>query len=66
VLIGAMPGAAVPMRGFGSSDCDCPAHLFWFEDRPSAAAIRRAMPTPPFGKAARVCILSSSAEYAYS
>lgn len=42
-LIGTMRGAAVPMLGFGSSDCDCPAHLFWFEDRPSAAAIRRAL-----------------------
>jgi Uri superfamily endonuclease len=30
----AMPGAAPEMRGFGSSDCKCPTHLFRFERRP--------------------------------
>lgn len=30
--------AAVPYwRGFGSSDCRCPSHLFFFADRPNAA-----------------------------
>lgn len=24
----AMPGIMIPMKGFGSSDCRCPAHLF--------------------------------------
>ncbi len=27
--------AAVPFRGFGSSDCRCPAHLFYFLKRPA-------------------------------
>ena len=26
-----MPGVLVPMPGFGSSDCDCDAHLFFFK-----------------------------------
>jgi Uri superfamily endonuclease len=29
-----MPGAVVPARGFGSSDCRCPAHLVYFAARP--------------------------------
>ena len=33
--IAQMPGAIVPMAGFGSSDCDCAAHLFWFSARPA-------------------------------
>ena len=34
-LIGAMPGASVPNAGFGSSDCRCKTHLFFFARRPS-------------------------------
>lgn len=30
------PGAGVPFARFGSSDCDCHAHLFWLAKRPSA------------------------------
>jgi Uri superfamily endonuclease len=32
----ALPGAEVPVPGFGSSDCrsGCAAHLVWFQDRP--------------------------------
>jgi len=26
----AIPGASIPARGFGASDCRCPAHLFYF------------------------------------
>lgn len=36
-----MPGVAVPMPGFGSSDCACPTHLFWFQHRPSIHRFRR-------------------------
>jgi Uri superfamily endonuclease len=25
-------GASVPVEGFGSSDCSCPSHLFYFGD----------------------------------
>ena len=38
-----MKGAAVPLPGFGSSDCDCTTHLFFFSRRPSAAALRAAL-----------------------
>ena len=39
--IGAMPGAAVVLRGFGSSDCGCRTHLWWFEALPSRATMAR-------------------------
>ncbi|MBM3134134.1 MAG: GIY-YIG nuclease family protein [Chloroflexi bacterium] len=29
-----LPGATVPIRRFGASDCRCPAHLVAFTDRP--------------------------------
>ena len=42
--IRALPGTAVPMRGFGSSDCGCETHLFWFTFMPpSCACITRFM-----------------------
>jgi Uri superfamily endonuclease len=33
-----MRGASVPLAGFGSSDCDCETHLFFFEKRPREAS----------------------------
>ena len=33
-----LPGATLPMPGFGSSGCPCRAHLFWFQRRPSIIA----------------------------
>ncbi len=30
-----LPGAQVLVRGFGSSDCRCPAHLIYFSARPN-------------------------------
>jgi Uri superfamily endonuclease len=33
-----MRGATVPLEGFGSSDCRCPSHLFFFQKRPSLRA----------------------------
>jgi Uri superfamily endonuclease len=35
---GEMPGASVPMAGFGSSDCDCQSHLFFFKKCPRPPA----------------------------
>lgn len=32
--VGRMPGAAIPLPGFGSSDCRCPSHLFRFSSLP--------------------------------
>jgi Uri superfamily endonuclease len=28
-----LPGVSVPLAGFGSSDCHCPAHLFFFAEQ---------------------------------
>lgn len=37
-----LPGADVPLSGFGSSDCSCTAHLFHFDRRPALERFRRA------------------------
>jgi Uri superfamily endonuclease len=29
-----MKGASIPLAGFGSSDCECETHLFFFKRRP--------------------------------
>jgi Uri superfamily endonuclease len=34
-------GATVPLDGFGSSDCRCPSHLFYFQKRPSLRVFRQ-------------------------
>ncbi len=36
-----LPAAAVPVAGFGSSDCGCRAHLCLFQALPSLEAFRR-------------------------
>ena len=41
-----LPGACVPVLGFGSSDCDCKAHLFCFERMPSVRTFRQRLKTP--------------------
>jgi Uri superfamily endonuclease len=40
-----LPGAGVPMPGFGSSDCECAAHLFWFERLPLVWTFRQQVKT---------------------
>jgi len=39
--LAASPGAGVPVRGFGASDCRCASHLVHFRAKPSADAVRR-------------------------
>ncbi len=41
--IGRLPGAAVAMPGFGSSDCRCQTHLFWFPEAPEMLPNAKAM-----------------------
>jgi Uri superfamily endonuclease len=36
-------GGTVPFPGFGSSDCGCPSHLFFFEKRPAHSAFEAAV-----------------------
>ena len=33
--------ASIPLSGFGSSDCDCMSHLYFFPSRPSGNYFRR-------------------------
>jgi Uri superfamily endonuclease len=42
----AMPGAAIPLPGFGASDCTCPAHLFRFASAPSFSSFQQAVDMP--------------------
>ncbi|MCS4038555.1 GIY-YIG nuclease family protein [Salinibacter ruber] len=39
-VLRALPGASVPVDGFGASDCTCPAHLVRFEAAPSVSPFR--------------------------
>ncbi len=39
--LGMLPGASVALTGFGSSDCGCETHLYFFRSRPSMAAFAR-------------------------
>jgi Uri superfamily endonuclease len=39
-VLRASAGAAIPLSGFGASDCRCESHLFFFARRPSWAAFR--------------------------
>ena len=34
-------GATIPIIGFGSSDCRCNSHLFYFDSRPAIKTFRR-------------------------
>ncbi len=36
-------GSTIPLPGFGSSDCRCPAHLFLFDRSPSLRAFRNSL-----------------------
>ncbi|MDA8217553.1 MAG: GIY-YIG nuclease family protein [Dehalococcoidales bacterium] len=36
--LSSQPGARLPVRGFGSSDCRCPAHLVWFGGEPAVGS----------------------------
>jgi Uri superfamily endonuclease len=41
-LLATAPGSCLPFPGFGSSDCSCPAHLYFFpRKRPAFAGFRR-------------------------
>lgn len=35
-----LAGSSVPFRGFGASDCRCPAHLYRFDKRPSPSVLK--------------------------
>ena len=41
--IGLAEGASVPLVGFGSTDCGCESHLFFFQQRPSRERFRQVL-----------------------
>ena len=45
-VLSSVPGIMVPMAGFGSSDCSCPAHLFFFKSRTVRDQIVDALAAP--------------------
>lgn len=49
--VGALPGAEIALPGFGSSDCRCRTHLFWFPEGPaSELQVRCPSGTQPVSK----------------
>ena len=42
-----LSGAVIPLRGFGSSDCDCKTHLVGFERYPPVTEFKRNLPGRP-------------------
>jgi Uri superfamily endonuclease len=40
--IAALPGAEIPLPGFGSSDCGCAAHLVYFKALPTMRMLNAA------------------------
>ncbi len=45
-----LPGARIPVRGFGSSDCRCLSHLVYLPQRPSVEGFRRRLPGVPVNR----------------
>ena len=45
-VLAGLPGAGLPLAGFGSSDCDCEAHLFSCARMPCITAFRQQVKTP--------------------
>lgn len=41
--IARLPGAQIPVSGFGSSDCACPSHLIYHPRRPIDRQVRHAL-----------------------
>ena len=41
--LGQSEAATVPLKGFGSSDCDCAAHLFYFRRKPAKADLEKVL-----------------------
>ncbi len=41
--LGTQPRASIPLAGFGSSDCNCESHLYYFPSCPSRTAFARSV-----------------------
>jgi Uri superfamily endonuclease len=42
-VVEGMPEARIPVKGFGSTDCRCPAHLFYFVGKPRLYPFQEAL-----------------------
>lgn len=40
-MLGQTKGASIPLSGFGSSDCRCKSHLYFFSEKSSGRSFRR-------------------------
>ena len=40
-VLASISGAAIPLKGFGASDCRCESHLYFFSFRPSGVGFQR-------------------------
>lgn len=62
--VGRIPEAAIPLNGFGSSDCRCPSHLFRFSSLPSFEefCVRSAEIAPDGRPPERITLANSSSE----
>jgi Uri superfamily endonuclease len=40
-MFGRLPGASIPLPGFGASDCACPTHLYRFATPPAFGDVQR-------------------------
>jgi Uri superfamily endonuclease len=55
-IIGALPGAEMPLTGFGASDCNCATHLFHFDKAPAFDAFERRLAPATAARRSRVQI----------
>jgi Uri superfamily endonuclease len=42
-IILSLPGAQIPLKRFGATDCTCPTHLIYFASRPNVKVCAAAM-----------------------
>ena len=61
-VMGRLRGAAMPMVGFGASDCDCRSHLYFFARPPSYRAFRQRVRDTITGHAPIRCIRAASGD----
>jgi Uri superfamily endonuclease len=49
-VAGQLSGGSIPAKGFGASDCNCPAHLFHYSNLPRLRAFQHILENqPPVG-----------------
>jgi Uri superfamily endonuclease len=59
-VINKMTGAFIPVKNFGSTDCRCPSHLFFFLESPRVRVFKQMIPKDGFTGNVDRCIEFSS------